>query len=56
MTNATLTIIFIANYVALTCDEVNIVDNGSWISIHGYMMQKVPMMISFQKVVDKNRS
>jgi len=32
--NAILANVFLVNYVALTCDEVNIVDNGNWISIH----------------------
>jgi len=35
---AILATIFIINYVALPCDEVNILDNGSWISIHAYVM------------------
>jgi len=33
-------------------------DNGSWISIHAYVMQhwvRVPMLISFQRVVDGTR-
>jgi hypothetical protein len=52
---AILATIFITNYVAFPCDEVNIMDNGSWISIHAYVMQnwvKVPMLLSFQRVVD----
>jgi hypothetical protein len=32
----TYTIIF-STYVAFTCDEVTIVDNGGWISIHAYI-------------------
>lgn len=28
-----------AIYVAPTCDEVNTVDNGSWISIHTHVVQ-----------------
>ncbi len=58
MTKAILAIISIVNYVALTCDEVNTMDNGSWISIHTYIMQnwvKVPMLLSLQKVVDGAR-
>jgi len=52
--NAIMVIFFIVNYVALTCDEVNMVDIVSWISIHVYLMQKwvkIPMLISLQKVV-----
>jgi hypothetical protein len=55
VTEAILAIIFFVNYVALPCDEVNIVDNGSWISIHAYVVQnwvRVPMLLSLQKVVD----
>jgi hypothetical protein len=53
--SAILANVFFVNYVAFTCDEVNIVDNGNWISIHTYVMQSwviIPMLISFQKVVD----
>jgi hypothetical protein len=38
-------------YVAFMCDEVSTMDNGSWISIHAYVMQhwvKVPMLISLK--------
>jgi hypothetical protein len=34
-------------------------DNGSWISIHAYVMQhwvKVTVLISFQRVVDGTRA
>ena len=44
-----------ANYVALTCDEVSTIDNGSWISIHAYVVQnwcRVPYLISLQRVVE----
>ena len=44
-----------ANYVALTCDEVSTIDNGSWISIHAYVVQnwsRVPYLISLEKVVE----
>jgi len=36
--NAILTKVFAPNYVVLTCDEVSTMDNGSWISIHAYVM------------------
>ena len=48
-----------ANYVALTCDEVNTIDNGSWISIHAYVVQnwsRVPYLISLEKVVEGSSS
>lgn len=43
------------NYVALTCDEVTSIDNGSWISIHAYVMQdwiRIPLFISLEEVVN----
>jgi hypothetical protein len=47
--------ISIVNYVALTCDEVNTMDNESWISIYTYVMQnwaKVPMLFFFRRIVN----
>jgi hypothetical protein len=44
-----------ANYVALTCDEVSTIDNGSWISIHAYVVQnwsRIPFLISLERVVE----
>jgi hypothetical protein len=38
MINKNLGIVFASDYVALTCDEVNIIDNKSWISINTYVM------------------
>jgi len=38
MTKAILTIISIANYVLFTCDEMNTMDNGGWVSIRAYVM------------------
>jgi hypothetical protein len=55
MINAILANVFFVNYVAFTCDEVNIMDNGNWISIHTYVMQNwttIPMLISSQKVAN----
>jgi hypothetical protein len=43
------------NYVALTCDEVSTIDNGSWISIHAYVVQnwnRIPFLISLERVVE----
>jgi hypothetical protein len=28
-----------SKYLALSCDEVTIIDNQSWISIHSYVVQ-----------------
>jgi len=44
-----------ANFVAITCDEVTIVDNGSWISIYAYVVEnyvRVPHLISLLRLVD----
>jgi len=38
VTNAIIAKVFTVNYVALTCDKVSTMDNGSWISIHAYVM------------------
>ncbi len=32
VTNAIVAIVHVADYVAFICDEVNMVDNGNWIS------------------------
>jgi hypothetical protein len=53
--NAIVAIVHVANYVAFTCDEVNMMDNGSYISNHAYVMQnwvKISMLIFLQRVVD----
>jgi len=58
MINEILGIFFAFNYVALTCDEVNTIDIGSWISIHAYVIQnwvKLPTIIFLQRVVDGTR-
>ncbi|KAG0573500.1 hypothetical protein KC19_VG183500 [Ceratodon purpureus] len=44
-----------AQYVALTADETGTLDNGSWISVHGYVVQnwvRIQFLISRQQVVD----
>ncbi len=38
VTNAILVNVFVVNYVTLTCDKVNTMDNDNWISIHAYVM------------------
>ena len=48
-----------ANYVALICDEVSTIDNGSWIYFHAYVVQnwnRVPLLISLEKVVQGSGS
>ncbi len=36
--NTIRTIVSIVNYVPFSCNEVSMVDNGSWISIYAYVM------------------
>ncbi len=58
ISDAIVAIVYVANYVAFICDEVNMVDNGSWISNHAYVMQnwvKISMLIYLQRVVDGTR-
>jgi hypothetical protein len=53
--NAISRVLVSANYVTLTCAEVSTIDNGSWISIHAYVVQnwsRVPYLISLEKVVE----
>jgi hypothetical protein len=35
---ATIFTIIVAQYISLTCDEVDIIDNQSWLSIHAYVV------------------
>ena len=45
----------VANFVGITCDEVNKVDNGSWISIHAYIVRNwfcIHHLISLQRDID----
>jgi hypothetical protein len=47
------------HYRVLNCDEVFIVDNQSWLSIHDYVMQnwvKIPIVISLDQVVEGLRN
>jgi hypothetical protein len=44
-----------ARYVAITCDEVTIVDCQSWISIHAYIVrdwEHYPILLRLERVVD----
>jgi hypothetical protein len=47
------------HYLVLNCDEVFIVDNQSWLSIHEYVIQnwvKIPIFISLDQVVEGLRN
>ena len=48
-------IVSTAPYFSITCDEVTILDNQSWINIHIYTIQeweKMPMLLSLQRVTE----
>ena len=34
--DATMVRVHVAPYIAFSCDEVTLVDNGSWLCVHGY--------------------
>ncbi len=47
--------IFIANYLALTYEEVNTIDTQSWISVHAYVVNNweyLPILIVLEKVIN----
>jgi hypothetical protein len=47
-------IIASSKYLALSCDEVTMIDNKSWISIHSYVVQdwcRIPILISLEQVI-----
>jgi hypothetical protein len=48
-----------SRFISLSCDEVTSIDNGSWISIHCYVVQnwsRVPILISLERVQDQATS
>jgi hypothetical protein len=56
MKHKTIFTIIFSTYVTLTRDEITIVDNGNWISIHAYITSNsvcIPIMISLQEVVSR---
>ncbi len=49
----------VAQYVVLSCDEVFIVDNQSWLLAHYYLMHnwvRIPIFISLDKVLEDSSS
>jgi hypothetical protein len=45
-----------ARFISLSCDKVTSIDNGSWISIHCYIVQnwsRVPILISLERVEEQ---
>jgi hypothetical protein len=48
-----------SKYLALSCDEVTMIDNQSWISIHSYVVQNwchILLLISFEHVIKRGRA
>jgi hypothetical protein len=48
-----------ARFISLSCDEVTSTDNGSWISIHCYVVQNwstVPILINLERVQEQATS
>jgi hypothetical protein len=46
-------------FISLSCDEVTSIDNGSWISIHCYVVQnwsRVLILLSLERVQDQATS
>ncbi len=47
-------VVQVAHYIALSCDEVSIIDNQSWLFFHYYVVQnlvRIPILISLDRVV-----
>jgi hypothetical protein len=44
-----------AQFIAMSCNEITIVDNGSWICTHAYVVElwvKVPILLQIECIVD----
>ncbi len=44
---ATTSIIVVAQYILLTCDEIHTISNYSWLSIHAYAQCKIGCTYKF---------
>jgi hypothetical protein len=44
---ATKSIVGATQFISLTCDEVNTIDNQSWLSIHAYVVQNLLQIPTF---------
>ncbi len=41
----------IVRFIAISCDEVTMIDNGSWICIHAYVVQswvRIPILLQVE--------
>jgi hypothetical protein len=54
----TTTIIQNANFVFVTCDEVKSMDNPSWVSVHGFIVQDwchLPLSLNVKHVLFRSK-
>jgi hypothetical protein len=48
-----------ARFISISCNEVTSIDNGSWISIHAYVVQnwsRIPILITLEHIQDQATS
>jgi hypothetical protein len=48
-----------AKFVSLTCDEVMLMNNPSWVSVHGYIVQdwcRIPLSLNVKHVLFRSRA
>jgi len=46
-------------FISINCDEITILDNQSWISMHAYVVEnwkRQPILLNLERVVDKGTS
>jgi hypothetical protein len=44
-------------FISINCDEITILDNQSWISVHAYVVEnwrKQPILLNLEIVVDRS--
>ncbi len=52
---AIVKVIKATQFITMSCDEITIIDNGSWICTHAYVVQlwvKVPIMLQIECIMD----
>jgi hypothetical protein len=56
---ATKTIIQNVKFLSLTCDEIISMDNASWASVHGYIVQDwchIPLLLNLKHVLSGSKT
>ncbi len=46
-------------FISISCDEITILDNQSWISVHAYVVEnwrRQPILLNLERVVDEGTS